>query len=300
MRSSLPGKPKPRVVRKKRIALDSTSKVSPQNGRTPGSNIGVVLVGRGSLYTQQPAEELAVLAQHLRSSNPTWVVENALLEQGGPAVPDALEACGRSGVEKVVVLPAFMPVEVATLNWIRYVARRWLDQSDASVQVVLADTLAEHANVADASVELVREAALSAPPLASIAHKPGTPEPDWSVIPPHNYHVLFCHGPRCSAAGAAELGAFLRKRLKDEGLDEGTHHVLAARSGCLYPCNLGPVMVVYPDGIWYCGLDETALSQIVEQHFLGGEPVSAYALGPSPVPQSLPLPAHSITNGSEK
>ena len=249
----------------------------------------MVLVGRGSLYSRQPGEELVILAERLRSLDTGWVVAEALLEQGGPSVPDALEYCSRAGMEKVVVLPAFIPVEIATRNWLRFVARRWHEQSARSTKIVFSESLAGQPQVADTVIELVHEAAQVTAPLAPLAHKPGTPEQDWSVIPPHGHHVLFCHGPRCAASGAAELGAYFRSRLKDAGMDGGPGHVLAARSGCLYPCNLGPVMVVYPEGIWYCGLDESILSQIVDQHFQKGEPVSAHALRPSPVPQSLPI-----------
>ncbi len=258
----------------------------------------MVLVGRGSMYSRQPGEELAVLAEHIRSSDTRWLVAEALLEQGGPSVADALQAVYRAGVEKVVVLPAFMPVETATRNWLRYVARRWQEQTGAMVEVVMPGPLAGHPGVKNAVAQLIREASMVAATPVCRGGKQGTPEPDWSVIPPHNYHVLFCQGPRCTAAGAAELGAFLRKRLKEQGLDEGPNHVLAARTGCLYPCNLGPVMVVYPEGTWYCGLNETVLSEIVERHFLKGETVTSHALRPSPLPQSRPqpgLPAHQFS-----
>ncbi len=275
-------------MREKRIVLDDSSKHPRAQGQTPALNIGVVLVGRGSLYSRQAEDELANLADHLRSLGAGWVVAEALLEQGGPSLPDALDACIRAGVEKVVVLPAFMPVETATRNWLRFVARRWQEQSATSTPVIFTEPLGVQAGVAEAAIELVREAAHAAAPPAPVGHKPGTPEPDWSVIPTHDHHVLFCHGPRCTASGAAELGAFFRKLLKDERMDEGPGQVLAARSGCLYPCNLGPLMVVYPEGIWYCGLDEAVLTQIVDQHFGKGEPVGSHAFRPSPVPQSLP------------
>ena len=278
----------PSWYEKMRLVLDETSKVTGPRGETPFHKIGVVVVGRGSLYSRQPGEELAALADHLRSLDAGWVVAEALMEQGGPSVPDALEACSQAGVGKVIVLPAFMPAETAMRNWLGFVARRWQERTDTSAQVAITAPLAAQAQVADAAVELVRETALSEAPLASAGHKPGTPEPDWSVIPPHNHHVLFCNGPRCAASGAAELGAFFRNCLKDAGLDVGPRHVLAARTGCLYPCNLGPVMVVYPERIWYCGLDESVLTQIIEQHFQKGEAVSTHAFRPSAVPQSFP------------
>jgi (2Fe-2S) ferredoxin len=110
--------------------------------------------------------------------------------------------------------------------------------------------------------------------------------PAWSVIPPHKNHVLFCQGPRCTASGSGDLGGYLRKRLKEEGLEENAGHVLEAQTGCLFPCNLGPLMVVYPEGTWYCGLDRAAIDRIIEEHFHGGQVVTDYAFNPSPERQS--------------
>ena len=254
----------------------------------PGeSDIAVVLVGRGSSYTRQPAEELSKLARRLRTACPEWLVEVALLEQGGPSLPQALDVCQQAGAGTIVVLPVFLPLEAATRNWLRFLARRWLERLPAPARVLLAGPFDNPGNLADAAAEAVGRALLSEDTVTSGSGRAGAPHPDWSVIPPHAYHVLFCQGPRCTAAGASEVGAWLRKRLKDAGLDRGPGHVLAAHTGCLYPCNLGPVMVVYPEGTWYCGLDEDAVSRIVDRHFLHGEPVSANAFHPSPDRQSL-------------
>ncbi len=257
----------------------------------PGEpDIAVLLVGRGSLYTRQPAEDLSNLARRLRSAYPEWLVEIALLEQGGPSLPQALDSCQRAGAGTIVVLPVFLPLEAATRNWLRFLARRWLERLPAPARVLLAGSFDNPGNLAAAAAESVNLALHSGAAVAASGGQAGAPDPDWSVIPPHTYHVLFCQGPRCTAAGAAEVGAYLRTRLKDAGLDHGPGHVLAARTGCLYPCNLGPVMVVYPEGTWYCGLDEDAVSRIVDRHFLNGETVSANAFRPSPHRQSLANP----------
>ena len=263
----------------------------PRKVAQPGEpDIAVVLVGRGSSYTLQPAEELSSLADNIRSKHPTWLVTEALLEQGGPSLPQALDACHQASGGTIVVLPVFLPLEAATRNWLRFLARRWLERHPAPARVFIAGPFDSPDSLANAAAESVGLALRSGAAAVSVNDKAGAPDPDWSVIPPHSYHVLFCQGPRCTAAGAAELGAFLRKRLKDAGLDRGPGHVLAARTGCLYPCNLGPVMVVYPGGTWYCGLDEGAVSQIVERHFLNGETVSAHAFRPAPHRQSLSNP----------
>ena len=273
---------------------DSRSSLSWSQGQA----IAVVLVGRGSLYTRRPAEELSNLARRLRSVCPEWLVEVALLEQGGPSLPQALDVCQQEGAGTIVVLPVFLPLEAATRNWLRFLARRWLERLPAPARVLLAGPFDNLGSLVDAAAESVSLALQSGAAVAAANDRAGAPDPDWSVIPPHAYHVLFCQGPRCTAAGAAEVGAYLRMRLKDAGLDHGPGHVLAARTGCLYPCNLGPVMVVYPEGTWYCGLDEDAVSRIVDRHFLNGETVSANAFRPSPHRQSFPnsqtLPPESL------
>ena len=261
-------------------------------------DVSVVLVGRGSLYSRQPAEELSILARRLRTARPKWLVATALLEQGPPSLPQALDACHRAGAGTIVILPVFLPLEAATRNWLRFLARRWLERLTAPARVLLAGPFDDPCNLADAAGESVSRALQSGDTVASGSGNAGRPDPDWSVIPPHAHHVLFCQGPRCTAAGAAEVGAWLRTRLKDAGLDRGPGQVLAARTGCLYPCNLGPVMVVYPEGTWYCGLDEDAVSRIVDRHFLNGEPVSANAFHPSPDRQSHPSTT-SRTPGDE-
>ena len=267
----------------------NTMQDTPLRAARPGEpDIAVVLVGRGSLYTRQPAEELSSVADNLRSKHPTWLVTEAILEQGGPSLPQALDVCQRAGAGTIVVLPVFLPLEAATRNWLRFLVRRWLERLPAPARVLLAEPFDNPGNLAAAAAESVSLALNSGTAVATASSQAGAPDPDWSVIPPHTYHVLFCQGPRCTAAGAAEVGAWLRTRLKAAGLDHGPGQVLAARTGCLYPCNLGPVMVVYPEGTWYCGLDEDAVSRIVDRHFLNGETVTANAFHPSPDRQSLP------------
>jgi len=259
---------------------------------------GVVLVGRGSLYSGQPGEELAALTTSLRSARRDALVVGALLEQGENSLPAALDTCAEAGVLSVAVIPVFIPVETATRNWLQFVARRWLRQSGSPLQITFAGALTGHPATTEAVNDLVTRAFDSGKTLSPQNPAVDHTDPDWSVIPPHSYHVLFCQGPRCTAAGAGELGAYLRKRLEDEGLDEGPDYVLAARTGCLYPCNLGPVMVVYPEGTWYCGLDEEAVDRIIQEHFVGGKTVDAYAYKPAPERQTLSGATHPQARNS--
>ena len=52
----------------------------------------------------------------------------------------------------------------------------------------------------------------------------------------------------------------------------------ANKSGCLDQCEHGPTVVVYPDAVWYGGVTEADVAEIVERHLVGGEPVERLRL----------------------
>ena len=89
-------------------------------------------------------------------------------------------------------------------------------------------------------------------------------------IQPYQRHAILCAGKKCEPAEDRAAIQYLKKRLADEGL-EGA--VRANRAGCLGVCEQGPIMVVYPEGLWYCRLNEENLDRVIEQHFKHGKPV---------------------------
>ena len=70
--------------------------------------------------------------------------------------------------------------------------------------------------------------------------------PAWQEFPSFRYHLLTCRGPRCSAVGAADLHARLQKKLAQSHVLDT--EVLVTVTGCMFPCNHAPLMVVWPDG----------------------------------------------------
>ena len=93
-------------------------------------------------------------------------------------------------------------------------------------------------------------------------------------------HIFFCLNERdddairpcCAHAGAARVQAYAKKQAKAlDLLGEGKLRV--NKSGCLDRCELGPVAVVYPEGIWYRYFDEADIDEIIESHLIGGTPV---------------------------
>lgn len=53
------------------------------------------------------------------------------------------------------------------------------------------------------------------------------------------------------------------------------------QSGCLGPCMAGTIMVCYPEGVWYQGVKPEDVSEIIESHVIGGEPVQRLILDPA-------------------
>ena len=260
-------------------------------------DVAVVLLGRGNLHGNGLKDELGRVSARMADAYAGYHFVEALLEQGEESFPHALDGCVKAGASRIIAVPAFFPVEPPFTNWLKYVARRWLRESDSAVEITFGESIAESPLLPEAINISVEYALSQGKPLEANQRAGANDEenPSWSVIPPHKNHVLFCQGPRCTASGSGELGGYLRKRLKEEGLEEDTGHVLDAQTGCLFPCNMGPLMVVYPEGTWYCGLDRTAIDRIVEEHFLKGEIVTEYALKPSPQPQSTSRPQNPYT-----
>jgi (2Fe-2S) ferredoxin len=89
-------------------------------------------------------------------------------------------------------------------------------------------------------------------------------------------HAFFCTNKRedgracCQDHDAVELRAYAKQRIKELGL-AGEGEVRINSAGCLDRCEDGPVIVIYPEGVWYTYRDEDDLDEIIEKHIIGGE-----------------------------
>lgn len=87
---------------------------------------------------------------------------------------------------------------------------------------------------------------------------------------PKRLDVLVCSGAACISNNSQ----FIKKKLQEVIVREGLQEEVAIiETGCMGPCELGPVMLVYPDGTFYIRLKEEDVEEIVREHFLKGRPV---------------------------
>lgn len=86
-------------------------------------------------------------------------------------------------------------------------------------------------------------------------------------------HIFICENVRpeghprgcCSEKGSVQLREKLKKRLKELGLSST---IRANGAGCLDACEFGVSMVVYPEQVWYGGVKENDLDEIIQSHLI--------------------------------
>ncbi len=96
------------------------------------------------------------------------------------------------------------------------------------------------------------------------------------------YHLFFCTNKRaeggcCAGLGAQAMRDYAKARVKEFGLS-GPGGVRVNSAGCLDRCAEGPVIVVYPEGVWYTYVDRDDIDEIIEEHLRHGRPVERLKL----------------------
>ncbi|MCS6763209.1 MAG: (2Fe-2S) ferredoxin domain-containing protein [Candidatus Protistobacter heckmanni] len=96
-------------------------------------------------------------------------------------------------------------------------------------------------------------------------------------MPSHfKHHVFFClnqrDGGRQCCNDAGPTAAFEHAKVKVHGMGlSGAGKVRVNKAGCLDRCEQGPVLVVYPEAVWYTYVDNSDIDEIVESHLVNGK-----------------------------
>lgn len=86
-------------------------------------------------------------------------------------------------------------------------------------------------------------------------------------------HIFVCENKRedghprgcCADKGGAGIRQLFKLKLKQKGLNT---KIRANAAGCLDACEFGPAAVVYPEQIWYGGISENDIDEIIESHLV--------------------------------
>ena len=76
----------------------------------------------------------------------------------------------------------------------------------------------------------------------------------------------------CACHGAEAMQKYAKKRMKELGL-HSPGETRINKAGCMDRCELGPVMVVYPEEVWYTYVDEKDIDEIIDEHLVNGRVV---------------------------
>ncbi len=91
-------------------------------------------------------------------------------------------------------------------------------------------------------------------------------------------HIFICTNQRppdnpkgcCAAKNSEAIAAKFKEELHKRGLKG---KMRANKAGCLDMCELGPTVVVYPEGVWYKQVKLEDVEEIIDAHLIGNKPV---------------------------
>ncbi len=109
---------------------------------------------------------------------------------------------------------------------------------------------------------------------------------------PFRFHVFVCTQqkpggvPSCPAGGSLAVLESMGREMQKRGLDSD---VQLTTCGCMGLCDEGPVMVVYPEGVWYRHVQSSDVSEIVDAHLLHDKPVNRLVWNDAPAMRAMSI-----------
>ena len=241
--------------------------------RVPGGTATLFLISAAAVSRKN----FARLASGLIAAT-TAPARAIRLQDEGEGLWAALDALAAAGPARIVLRPVGVPFSQSLKAWLPGAAGDWLARSgDAAPELFLADEPGQDPLVlraiADAEVPMRR----------IVPQADGHFGKGWDAPPRHRHHILVCTGPRCHLRDAPALVQVLEAEIGRAGL---SRDCLVTTTGCLYPCNAGPIAVVYPTGRWVHLPDRDAVARFVHRGLKHGEALpdlDRFAPVPAPI-----------------
>jgi (2Fe-2S) ferredoxin len=203
----------------------------------------------------------------------------AFSEEGTPSLRDAVCALVQSGADAIVIVPLLLPAEANFNIWLRRTLQRW-QAGKPWPEIRIAPFLSGQPAMRDLLASAIGSRG------GTVVRPLAAPGPEKAVVPPQKRRVLICMGGPCHAAGSAVIWGHLRNEQTRLGLRTAGDGTMTAKTSCLGPCGLAPVLQVWPEGTMYGGIDEDGVDRIVQHHLLKGQVVADLARSPTGTGQS--------------
>ncbi len=208
-----------------------------------------------------------IRAEALKASKlPTRFVR---LEGEGANLFQALDGLREAQCRHIHVQPVGFPFPENLKAWLPGVLASWQERSENKTTQVGLGT--DGANKPEL-IQLIIKAMTDQPhPVTDISTiTPSLGRPGWNLPPDFDFHLLVCVGPRCQVHGSSPFLQRLQQQIRKAGLQK---RCLVTKTGCIYPCNKGPVLALYPHGDWYRLTNEASLERFVQEALLQNSPV---------------------------
>ncbi|RQH01797.1 CbiX/SirB N-terminal domain-containing protein [Natrarchaeobius oligotrophus] len=252
-------------------------------------DVAVVLCARGSSDPDANAD-VHKLARLFYEGRPFSRVEASFVGVTEPVLEASLHAVAKHRPDAVVVLPYMLGDGVLTRR-----VREWTDEFDADypyVDAAAGDPLGTDSRLLDAFADRWQEARSGSVEMScdtckykvdltgyeedvggaramlrALSHQGAHADRENVDDEPHSHdgpekHVAVCTNRTCANAGSPAV----LERLRQATRDGDRRDVRITRSSCLGRCGDGPMVAVYPDGIWYGDVDQSDAERIVSSH----------------------------------
>ena len=119
-------------------------------------------------------------------------------------------------------------------------------------------------------------------------------------MPPYERHVFVCtHGEYCPFDGSADVHRLLKEGVASLGLQA---RIRVNKAGCFNQCGNGPMVVVYPENVWYGAVTSEKARRILQEHIADGHRVAdlEYASRPGPNKNAARMAVINAARASHK